>query len=183
MRRALVVEEPGRLVLAERPELEPGPHEVVVAPAFCGLCGTDLELREGAVDPAFVRYPLTLGHEWSGVVEAVGSGVAGVAVGDRCVAECIVPCGSCTSCLAGATNVREVPSEATVTDDAGVPPIVTLAPNRFSPTIVTVSPPALVPLVALIERMTGAGWIVMTTVDVDVTSPAAASRYSTEEPG
>ena len=119
MRRALVVEEPGRLVLAERPELEPGPHEVVVAPAFCGLCGTDLELREGAVDPAFVRYPLTLGHEWSGVVEAVGSGVAGVAVGDRCVAECIVPCGTCASCRAGATNVCETYAELGFTHEGG----------------------------------------------------------------
>ena len=95
MRRALVVEGPGRLALAERPALEPGPQEVVIRPALCGLCGTDIELRDGAVDPAFVRYPLTLGHEWSGIVEAVGSGVAGIAPGDRVVAECIIPCGTC----------------------------------------------------------------------------------------
>ncbi len=119
MRRALVVEEPGRLVLADRPELEGGPLDVVVRPAFCGLCGTDLELLAGAVDPAFVRYPLTLGHEWSGVVESVGAGVSEIAPGDRCVAECIIPCGACRSCRAGATNVCETYAELGFTHEGG----------------------------------------------------------------
>lgn len=119
MRRALVVEEPGRLVLADRPELEAGPLDVVVRPAFCGLCGTDLELLAGAVDPAFVRYPLTLGHEWSGVVESVGAGVSEIAPGDRCVAECIIPCGACRSCRAGATNVCETYAELGFTHEGG----------------------------------------------------------------
>lgn len=119
MRRALVVEEPGRLVLADRPDLEAGPLDVVVRPAFCGLCGTDLELLAGAVDPAFVRYPLTLGHEWSGVVESVGAGVSGIAPGDRCVAECIIPCGACRSCRAGATNVCETYAELGFTHEGG----------------------------------------------------------------
>ena len=119
MRRALVVEQPGRLALAERPSLVPGAHEVVIRPTFCGLCGTDLELRAGAVDPAFVRYPLTLGHEWSGVVEAVGRGVTRSAPGDRCVAECIIPCGTCTSCLSGATNVCETYAELGFTHEGG----------------------------------------------------------------
>ncbi len=59
----------------------PGPGEVVVGAAYCGLCGSDLELLRGEVDAAFVRYPLTLGHEWSGTVEAVGAGVAGLVPG------------------------------------------------------------------------------------------------------
>ena len=78
MRRALVVDGTGAIGLEERPALTPGPGEVVVRPAYCGLCGTDLELLRGEVD-AGVR-PLsrsTLGHEWSGVVEAVGEGVTG----------------------------------------------------------------------------------------------------------
>jgi 2-desacetyl-2-hydroxyethyl bacteriochlorophyllide A dehydrogenase len=119
VRRALVVEAPGRLALAERPALVAGPGEVVIRPALCGLCGTDVELRDGAVDPAFVRYPLTLGHEWSGVVEAVGTGISGIAPGDRCVAECIIPCGSCDSCRAGATNVCETYAELGFTHEGG----------------------------------------------------------------
>ena len=119
MRRALVIERPGQLVLVEREPLVPGPGEVVIRPAFCGICGTDIELRDGLVDPAFVRYPLTLGHEWSGVIEAVGEGVTDVAQGDRCVAECIVPCGHCPSCRAGATNVCTTYAELGFTQEGG----------------------------------------------------------------
>ena len=111
MRRALVVDGTGAIGLEERAGLRPGPGEVVVRPAYCGLCGTDLELLRGEVDPAFVRYPLTLGHEWSGVVEAVGEGVTGIEAGMRCVAEGIIPCGHCASCRAGATNVCETYDE------------------------------------------------------------------------
>lgn len=110
-RRALVVEQPGLLALAERDSLEPGRDEVVVRPHFCGLCGSDVELMRGEVDPAFVRYPLTLGHEWAGTIAAVGAGVEGLEVGQRCVAEGIIPCGRCDACLVGATNVCEVYDE------------------------------------------------------------------------
>jgi L-iditol 2-dehydrogenase len=118
-RRALVVERPGSVALLEREELHPAPGEVLVRPAYCGLCGTDLELLAGQVDPAFVRYPLTLGHEWSGHVEAVGEGVTGIAPGQRCVAEGIIPCGVCVSCRAGATNVCEVYDEVGFTREGG----------------------------------------------------------------
>jgi 2-desacetyl-2-hydroxyethyl bacteriochlorophyllide A dehydrogenase len=119
VRRALVVEAPGRLALLERESLAPRPGEVVISPAFCGLCGTDIELRDGLVDPAFVRYPLTLGHEWSGVVEAVGADVSGIEAGDRVVAECIVPCGACGPCRAGATNVCTTYAELGFTREGG----------------------------------------------------------------
>jgi threonine dehydrogenase-like Zn-dependent dehydrogenase len=104
-RRALVVDGTGSIGLQELPSLQPGPGEVVVRPAYCGVCGTDLELLHGEIDAAFVRYPLVLGHEWSGVVEAVGEGVTGIPVGLRCVAEGIIPCGNCPACSTGATNV------------------------------------------------------------------------------
>jgi threonine dehydrogenase-like Zn-dependent dehydrogenase len=104
-RRALVIAEPGEIAVVERSALTPGPGEVVARPVHVGICGTDLELLHGEVDPAFVRYPLTIGHEWAGVIEAVGPGVADLAPGDRVVAEGIVPCGSCAACRRGATNV------------------------------------------------------------------------------
>jgi threonine dehydrogenase-like Zn-dependent dehydrogenase len=119
MRRALVIERPDSIELVERPGIEPAPGEVVIAPVACGLCGTDLELLRGLVDPAFVSYPLTIGHEWSGVVQAVGAGVERVAVGDRVVAECIVPCGHCRRCRAGATNTCETYSELGFTREGG----------------------------------------------------------------
>jgi len=118
-RRALVVEQPGSIAVVKREDLHPGPGEVVARPAYCGICRTDLELLAGEVDPAFVRYPLTLGHEWSGRVEAVGEGVAGIEPGQRCVAEGIIPCGVCASCLAGATNVCEIYDEVGFTREGG----------------------------------------------------------------
>jgi 2-desacetyl-2-hydroxyethyl bacteriochlorophyllide A dehydrogenase len=118
-RRALVVTQPGTMGVLERATLRPRPDEVVVRPAHCGVCGTDLELLRGDVDPAFVTYPLTLGHEWSGTIEAVGSDVAGLAPGDRCVAECIVPCGQCPSCLEGATNTCQIYDELGFTREGG----------------------------------------------------------------
>ena len=118
-RRGLVVERPGELGVQVLPELAPGPGEVLLRPAYCGLCGTDLELAAGEVDPAFVRYPLVLGHEWSGVVAAVGEGVAGLEPGMRCVAEGIIPCGNCAGCHVGATNVCETYDEVGFTRPGG----------------------------------------------------------------
>jgi 2-desacetyl-2-hydroxyethyl bacteriochlorophyllide A dehydrogenase len=78
---------------------------VVVRPAFTGVCGTDLELLDGVVDPAYVRYPLVPGHEWSGVVSWCGPGVTSVSPGDRVIGEGIIPCRSCASCVRGLTNL------------------------------------------------------------------------------
>src|SRR5437867_6414616 len=118
-RRALVVTRPGVVGVVDLPSLEPGPGEVVIRPAFCGVCGTDLELLRGELDPDYVRYPLTLGHEWSGTIEALGDGVENLRPGDRCVAECIVPCGRCASCRSGSTNVCEIYDELGFTREGG----------------------------------------------------------------
>ncbi len=53
-----------------------GPHDLLVAPHYVGVCGSDLELLSGHLDDDFsVSYPLVIGHEWSGVVVDKGSGV------------------------------------------------------------------------------------------------------------
>jgi 2-desacetyl-2-hydroxyethyl bacteriochlorophyllide A dehydrogenase len=129
-RRALVVESPGTIRVTQLPALDPGPDEVVIRPAYCGVCRTDLELLRGEVDPAYVRYPLTLGHEWSGTIEAVGADVEGLTPGDRCVAECIVPCGRCRFCQAGETNVCELYEELGFTREGGASDQV-LVPSRL----------------------------------------------------
>ncbi|HEV2931615.1 MAG TPA: alcohol dehydrogenase catalytic domain-containing protein [Streptosporangiaceae bacterium] len=104
-RRALVIAAPGSIALQDVPELVPGPGEVVARPVHTGVCGTDLELLAGVVDPAYVRYPLIPGHEWSGVIEAVGPGVTGLQPGQRVIAEGIVPDRVCAECVAGHTNL------------------------------------------------------------------------------
>jgi 2-desacetyl-2-hydroxyethyl bacteriochlorophyllide A dehydrogenase len=117
--RGLIVERPGALRVQELETVTPGAGDVAVRPAYCGLCGTDLELLAGEVDPAFVRYPLVLGHEWSGLVATVGSDVGGLAPGMRVVAEGIIPCGNCAACRVGATNVCETYDEVGFTRAGG----------------------------------------------------------------
>ena len=109
--RALVITEPGSIALRDVPELVPGPGEVVARPVHTGICGTDLELLAGVVDPAYVRYPLVPGHEWSGVIEAVGPDVTGLEPGQPLIAEGIIPDQVCAQCVQGRTNLCVVYDE------------------------------------------------------------------------
>jgi L-iditol 2-dehydrogenase len=105
-RRALVITAPGSIALqGDRAELIPGPGEIVARPVHVGICGTDLELLAGVVDPAYVRYPLVPGHEWSGIVAEVGRGVTGLEPGQPVIAEGIIPDRVCAECVAGHTNL------------------------------------------------------------------------------
>ncbi len=77
---------------------DPGPGEAVVAIKACGVCHTDLHYREGGINNDF---PFLLGHEASGVVESVGSGVNDLAPGDFVVLNWRAVCGECRSCRRG----------------------------------------------------------------------------------
>lgn len=107
--RALRVSGPGRVAVVERPEPRAADGSAaVVRPLLVGLCGTDLEIVDGAIDPAYIRYPVTLGHEWVGelATDVERSATGGpLPAGARVVVEGIVPCGSCDHCLQGATNL------------------------------------------------------------------------------
>lgn len=73
------VDEPLRMV--ERPVPTPGPGEVRVRVQACGVCGSDLLIQAGGIPGT--AFPLVLGHEAAGVVDALGAGVSGVAPGDQ----------------------------------------------------------------------------------------------------
>ena len=88
--KALVNTAPGRLELLDWPLPEPGPGMLRVKTAFCGICATDLEMIAGWPRTGFPSIP---GHEWSGIIDAVGAGVDGSLVGCRCVAENILSTG------------------------------------------------------------------------------------------
>jgi len=100
--KALVNSAPGRLELLERPLPEPGPGQVRIRTAFCGICATDLEMiagwtkageQAGEGQPsgkARTGFPSVPGHEWSGIVDALGSGVDERLLGRPCVAENIL---------------------------------------------------------------------------------------------
>jgi S-(hydroxymethyl)mycothiol dehydrogenase len=77
---------------------DPGPGEVVVAVAACGVCHTDLTYREGGINDDF---PFLLGHEAAGTVESVGAGVDSVAPGDFVILNWRAVCGRCRACRRG----------------------------------------------------------------------------------
>ena len=103
---AVVLREPGRPVGVETVLLEPPRRgEVLVRVAAAGVCHSDLHLADGLLGAG--RWPMVLGHEGAGVVEAVGEGVAGLHPGDH-VAFCFVPsCGSCGPCRSGRPTLCE----------------------------------------------------------------------------
>jgi S-(hydroxymethyl)glutathione dehydrogenase/alcohol dehydrogenase len=111
--RAAVLREPGTPVAVEEIELAPpGEREVLVRVAAAGVCHSDVHLADGALGAG--RWPIVLGHEGAGVVEAVGGGVTRVRPGDR-VVFCLVPaCGACRSCRAGRPNLCEPAGERSV---------------------------------------------------------------------
>ena len=78
--------------------------QVLVAPILTGVCGTDLEIIHSKIDPAYVIYPVVIGHEWCGRITELGSNVSGLNVGDRVVVEGIIPCETCFECLSGNSN-------------------------------------------------------------------------------
>ena len=97
--RGVVARGKGQPVSMERIVVpDPGPGEALVGVQACGVCHTDLHYREGAINDEF---PFLLGHEAAGVVEAVGSDVSSLAVGDYVVIAWRAPCGTCRSCRRG----------------------------------------------------------------------------------
>jgi S-(hydroxymethyl)glutathione dehydrogenase / alcohol dehydrogenase len=98
--RAAVLREPRQPVAIEEVELAPPrDDEVLVRVAAAGVCHSDVRLADGELGDG--RWPIVLGHEGAGVVEAVGTAVTHVAPGDH-VGFCIVPsCRACPECAAG----------------------------------------------------------------------------------
>ena len=88
--------EPVEVVTINVPD--PGPGEALVKVLSCGVCHTDLHYREGGISDDF---PFLLGHEATGIVEAVGDDVTGVAPGDFVVLNWRAVCHECRACLRG----------------------------------------------------------------------------------
>lgn len=91
------------LDLVEVPEpAPPTGTDVLVRVEAAGICGSDLHVEEFSTGYDFMtpHLPVTLGHEFAGVVEAVGQDVADVAVGDRVTIWPSSPCGRCAACRA-----------------------------------------------------------------------------------
>ncbi len=82
----------------------PGPGQVQIDVAYCGICGTDLHIYLGHMD-ARVGFERTIGHEMSGVISAVGAGVDCLAPGQHIVVRPLDHCGDCPACNAGHEHI------------------------------------------------------------------------------
>ncbi len=96
--RAVVYDRPGEITVREVPLRDPGPGEIRLRVIQSGVCGTDLHLHTGGF---ITTYPLTPGHETVGIVDALGDGVSGHAVGDQVVINPNRTCGRCAECRSG----------------------------------------------------------------------------------
>lgn len=121
---------PGQAAVISSPEPTPGPDDVLIAVHAAGICGTDLHIFKGEYE---ARYPLIPGHEFSGLVAAVGENVTRFKTGDRVTADPNIPCNRCPACQRNEPNQCENLAAIGVTRDGGFAQYVT-APegNVFS---------------------------------------------------
>lgn len=82
----------------------PGEGEVQVSVAYCGICGTDLHVFNGAMD-ARVGSHRVIGHEMSGKITVIGEKVQDLNIGDPVVIRPLAACGSCPACQRGHTHI------------------------------------------------------------------------------
>lgn len=98
MKAAVLIQPGSPLEIEELSISNPGPHEVLIRTAACGLCHSDLHFIDGAYPHPLPAVP---GHEAAGIVEAVGSEVRTVKVGDAVVTCLSAFCGHCEFCVTG----------------------------------------------------------------------------------
>ncbi|UVK43226.1 zinc-dependent alcohol dehydrogenase family protein [Mesorhizobium sp. AR07] len=100
--RAVRLEAVGSIALREVGKPVPGADDLLVRIEACGVCGTDRHLFHGEFP---CTPPVTPGHEFSGIVEAIGKSVSGFSVGDRVTGDPNIACGRCAHCHAGRVNL------------------------------------------------------------------------------
>ncbi len=129
--RAMVLSKPRTpLVWTELPDREPGPGEVRVKVLACGVCRTDLHVFDGDLpDP---KSPIIPGHEVVGRIEALGTGVSGLSLGERVGVPWLGhTCGVCPYCVAQRENLCDAPLFTGYTRDGGFATAV-IADARFA---------------------------------------------------
>ncbi len=103
--RQAVMAEVGRIEFGETDEPVAGPGQVRIKVQRIGVCGSDIHVFHGK--HPFVSYPLVQGHEFAGVIDSLGEGVEGIALGDKVTATPQEVCGKCGPCVRGQYNACE----------------------------------------------------------------------------
>lgn len=101
--KALVLTQYSRLELQDIAKPVPGPGELLVRVAACGICGSDVHGFDGSSGRRIP--PIVMGHEAAGIVAEIGPGVTGFQTGDRVTFDSTVYCGQCEFCRRGQVNL------------------------------------------------------------------------------
>jgi propanol-preferring alcohol dehydrogenase len=117
--RAMVLDRPGTpLVMRERPLPVPGPDDILIEIAACGVCRTDLHVVDGELPHP--KLPIVPGHEIVGRVAAFGENVTGITIGQRVGVPWLGhTCGVCQYCRARRENLCDAPLFTGYTCDGG----------------------------------------------------------------
>ncbi len=99
--KCIVIPKPGEVILSEREIPAPGPGEILIRVMASGICGTDIHIYNGEY---LGDYPVIPGHEFSGVVTAVGNEVRRFKTGNRVAVEPNISCNNCVHCLNNRQN-------------------------------------------------------------------------------
>jgi len=114
--RAARLAQPGQMRIEEVQRAAVGKNDVLVRIEAAGICGSDRHMFRGEYPTAL---PVTLGHEFCGIVEAAGDGVVRLNIGDRITADPNICCGHCAACREGRVNLCETLQAIGVTRDGG----------------------------------------------------------------
>ncbi|WP_230351534.1 Zn-dependent oxidoreductase [Lelliottia sp. WAP21] len=101
--KSIVIQQPNDLVIETRPLPEPVAGDVRVRIKLAGICGSDSHIYRG--HNPFAKYPRVIGHEFFGVIDAVGEGVDQARLGQRVSVDPVISCGTCYPCSVGKPNV------------------------------------------------------------------------------
>lgn len=99
MKAAIYPGQGKRIFIADMPDPEPGPSDVLIKVARCGVCGTDLSMTKGGVWDYGPN--CQIGHEYAGEIVALGKDVENFAIGDKITAIPSLSCGRCEACRHG----------------------------------------------------------------------------------
>lgn len=114
--RAVRLESVGSMTMRNVGRPSAGPGELVIRVLAAGICGSDRHMFKGEYPTAI---PVTLGHEFCGLVEEVGDGVSSFAGGELVTVDPNIACGTCTACRRGRPNLCANLNAIGVTRDGG----------------------------------------------------------------
>jgi L-iditol 2-dehydrogenase len=135
--KAVRLEAIGAIFVREVERPSPGPEDLLVRIEACGICGTDRHLLHGEFP---CTPPVTLGHEFCGIVEAMGGGVSGFVLGQRITGNPNVHCGRCDQCQANRVNLCRNLQAIGIHRDGGFAGYVIVPQKQAYPLPLTLNP-------------------------------------------